>query len=139
MVRSRRLWVCRGEASHRDRFAVPRPYIPPVTRLQVCMLTSDGVPCMLSVSYLSFSIDSGGDNFKERTVPESRQLAEQFMAALAANDAAQYAALLDEQVGLRVWHWRGQDVRRPRERVLARLMEEWSAWPDASLETFGIV
>ena len=69
----------------------------------------------------------------------SRQLAEQFLKALAANDAANYTALLDEQAGLRMWHWRGQDVRRPRERVVARLMEEWSAWPDASVETFDIV
>src|SRR5438132_12761639 len=102
-------------------------------------LTIDDLPCMLWVSYLELSIGAGGDNFKERMVSDSRQLAEEFLKALAANDAANYAVLLDEQAGLRVWHWRGQDVRRPRERVVARLMEEWSAWLDASVETLGIV
>src|SRR5437870_958731 len=94
---------------------------------------------MLWVSYLEFSIGAGGDNFKERMVSDSRQLAEEFLKGLAANDAAHYASLLDEEAGLRVWAWRGQDGRRPRERVVARLIEEWCAWPDASLETLGIV
>src|SRR5437763_10732463 len=95
---------------------------------------------MYASSFVSgFSIVCSTVNFKEQLMPESRQLAEQFIAALAANNAAQYAALLDEQAGLRIWHWRGQDVRCPRERVIARLMEEWSAWPDASVETGGIL
>ncbi len=58
---------------------------------------------------------------------------------MAANDPARYADVLDEQAGIRVWHSRGLDVRRPRERVVACLMEEWTGWPDASLEPLSLV
>ena len=69
----------------------------------------------------------------------SNSLAEQFLAALASNDAAQYARVLRDDVGLRVWNPRGCEVYRPRERAVKRLMDEWSAWNDATLETLSIV
>ena len=70
---------------------------------------------------------------------DSHTLSRQFLAAVAANDAAAYEAVLAPDAALRMWHWRGLDVRRPRKRVVARLMEEWSAWPDASLEVLSVV
>ncbi len=70
---------------------------------------------------------------------DTRQVAQQFLDALAANDASRYAELLDAQAAMRSWHWQGLDVRRPRERVVAQLMDEWSAWPDPTLETLSVI
>ena len=69
----------------------------------------------------------------------SNSIAEQFLAALASNDAAQYERVLREDVGLRVWNPYGCEVYRPRERVVKRLMDEWSAWNDATIETLSVV
>ncbi len=65
----------------------------------------------------------------------STEVARQFMQALAANDPHQYEAVLAEDVGLRLGRWDRSEAYRPRHRVLKRLMDEWSAWPDAVLET----
>ncbi|MCI0475665.1 MAG: GNAT family N-acetyltransferase [Anaerolineales bacterium] len=69
----------------------------------------------------------------------SNPIAEQFLAALASNDAAQYARVLRDDVGLRVWGARQNEIYRPRERVVKRLMDEWSAWRDANVETLSVV
>jgi hypothetical protein len=68
-----------------------------------------------------------------------QQLARDFMAAMAANDPDQYAAVLHDDVGLRFYRWDGSEMYRPRHRVVQRLMDEWSAWPDPALETFTLV
>ena len=68
-----------------------------------------------------------------------QQLARDFMAAIAANDPAQFDAVLHDDAGLRFYRWDGSEMYRPRQRVVQRLMDEWSAWPDPSLETFTIL
>ncbi len=68
-----------------------------------------------------------------------KQVAQDFMDALAANDSAKYARALSEDVGLRIARWDGGEMFRPRFRVVERLMREWSAWQDATLETFGMI
>ncbi len=67
------------------------------------------------------------------------QLGRNFMAAIAANETAQYDAVLHADAGLRLHRWDGGEMYRPRQRVVARLMAEWSAWPDATLETFSLM
>ena len=62
----------------------------------------------------------------------------QFVAAPAANDAAQWAAILTEDVALLVHGLRGEEACRPRDRVIRRLTEEWAAWPDPQLELFTV-
>jgi GNAT superfamily N-acetyltransferase len=68
----------------------------------------------------------------------SNPIAEQFLAALASNDAAQYARVLRDDVGLRVWGASQTEIYRPRERVVKRLMDEWTAWNDATIETLSV-
>ena len=70
---------------------------------------------------------------------DMKQLAEDFMIALSSNDTARYKAVLTEDAGLRLNRWDGREVYRPRTRVMARLMEEWLSWPDATLETFDAI
>lgn len=68
-----------------------------------------------------------------------KSLAQAFMAAIAANDPAQFEAVLAEDAGLRLNRWDGREVYRPRTRVIQRFMDEWNAWPDATLETFDVL
>lgn len=68
-----------------------------------------------------------------------QQLARDFMAALTANDPDRYATVLHADAGLRLYRWDGSEAYRPRRRVVQRLMADWSAWPDPSLETFTII
>lgn len=68
-----------------------------------------------------------------------RQLAQDFLSALASNDTARYEAVLHEEVGMRLNRWDGREVYRPRTRVMARLMEEWLSWPDPTLESFDVM
>jgi hypothetical protein len=70
---------------------------------------------------------------------DPEELARQFLAALAANDAVRYEVALHEDVGLRLHRWDGFEVYRPRTRVMTRLMEEWTGWPDPTLETFDVL
>lgn len=65
-------------------------------------------------------------------------VARQFVAALAANEAAQLAAVLTEDAALLVHGLQGEEAYRPRERVIRRLTEEWAAWPDPQLEVFTV-
>jgi predicted N-acetyltransferase YhbS len=67
------------------------------------------------------------------------QLANEFITAIATNDQACYEAVLSEDVGLRLNRWDGREIYRPRQRVVKRLMDEWSAWPDPVLETFDVL
>jgi hypothetical protein len=68
-----------------------------------------------------------------------KQLAQDFVAALSSNDTTCYDAVLSEEVGLRLNRWDGREVYRPRQRVVTRLMEEWSSWPDPTLESFDVI
>ena len=70
---------------------------------------------------------------------DANQLAYDFMTALSSSDTARYEAVLDEEVGLRLNRWDGREVYRPRTRVMARLMDEWSSWPDPTLEVFDVL
>lgn len=70
---------------------------------------------------------------------DPKELAQGFLAALAANEAAPYEAVLSEDAGLRLGRWDGGELYRPRQRVVQRLMDEWSAWPDPTMETFTIM
>jgi len=70
---------------------------------------------------------------------DAGQLAQQFLDALQTNDAAHYEAILSEDAGLLIGRWDGGESYRPRQRVISRLMEEWSAWPDPTMETFEVV
>jgi len=70
---------------------------------------------------------------------DANQLAYDFMTALSSSDTARYEAVLGEEVGLRLHRWDGREVYRPRTRVMARLMDEWSSWPDPTLEVFDVL
>ena len=70
---------------------------------------------------------------------DPKQLAQDFMAAIAAADLPRYDAVLSEDAGLRIHRWDGRELYCPRQRVAQRLMEEWAAWPDPTLETFDIL
>ena len=70
---------------------------------------------------------------------DPKELAQQFLAALSANDTAQYEAVLSDDAALRLGRWDGSELYRPRWRVIQRLSEEWSTWPDPKLETLTIM
>jgi ketosteroid isomerase-like protein/predicted N-acetyltransferase YhbS len=70
---------------------------------------------------------------------DPKELAQQFLAALSANDTARYEAVLSDDAALRLGRWDGSELYRPRWRVIQRLMDEWSAWPDPRLETLTIM
>ncbi len=67
------------------------------------------------------------------------QLAQQFLDALSSHEAACYETVLSEEVGMRINRWDGREVYRPRQRVVNRLLEEWSSWHDPVLEAFDVV
>src|SRR5690348_4627702 len=69
----------------------------------------------------------------------TKELAEQLLGALVARDTAGVAALLSDDVALRIGGWRGSEAYRPRDRVLARLQAEWDGWPDPRLEIFTVL
>ncbi len=70
---------------------------------------------------------------------DSRQLALDFLAALKANEVRSYDSILDEEAGMILGRWDGFEIYRPRRRIVQRLMEEWSAWPDPAMETFAVL
>ena len=70
---------------------------------------------------------------------DPRQLAQDFVAALTANDAARYEAILSEDAGMLIGRWDGGEIHRPRHRVVRRLMAEWSAWPDPTTEVLNLL
>jgi ketosteroid isomerase-like protein len=70
---------------------------------------------------------------------DPKQLAQDFLVALPANDAARYEAILSEDVGMLIGRWDGGEIHRPRQRVVRRLLEEWSAWPDPTTELLNLL
>ena len=70
---------------------------------------------------------------------DTKTLAQQFLAALAANDEKTFETILHPSVGLRFWRWDGSESHRPRARVVQRLRAEWAAWPDATLEPLSVL
>jgi hypothetical protein len=70
---------------------------------------------------------------------DSAAVARQFVAALAAHDAAQLAAVLTDDAALLVHGLQGEEAYRPRDRVIGRLTGEWAAWPDPQLELFTVL
>ena len=69
----------------------------------------------------------------------TEHIARSFLDALTINERAGYERILAEDCSLRAWRWQGSESHRPRQRVIARMMEEWSGWPDAHLETYNIL
>ena len=67
------------------------------------------------------------------------QLAQEFLTAVASNNPTQFEAVLCEDVGMRLNRWDGREIYRPRKRVMQRFIDEWSSWPDPTLEGFDIV
>lgn len=70
---------------------------------------------------------------------DSKQLTKDFLTALASSDAGLYESVLNEDVSLFLGRWDGGEVYRPRQRVVERLISEWSSWPDATLEELTIL
>ncbi len=70
---------------------------------------------------------------------EPKQLAQDFLAALTANDEVGYEAILSEDVGMLIERWDGRETYHPRHRVVRRLMEEWSAWPDPAMDLLNVL
>jgi len=70
---------------------------------------------------------------------DPKQLAKEFLIALASTDTALYESVLNEDASLLLGRWDGGEVYRPRQRVVERLISEWSSWPDATLEEFTII
>lgn len=62
----------------------------------------------------------------------------EFMEALADNRAARYEALLTEDAGLRIWNWEGNEALRPRDKVIGRLLQEWSRLENPALECLSM-
>ena len=72
-------------------------------------------------------------------MPDAKQLAQDFLKALASTDAGRYESVLNEDASMLIGRWDGGEVYRPRQRVVQRLIDEWSAWTDASLEEFTVI
>jgi len=68
-----------------------------------------------------------------------KQVAKAFLKAMASTDTALYEMVLDDDVSLLIGRWDGGEMYRPLKRVVDRLIGEWAAWPDATLEEFSII
>ena len=68
-----------------------------------------------------------------------KKLAQDFISALSSGDPVRYEAVLNEEVGMRLNRWDGREIYRPRHRVIQRFKEEWSNWPDPTLESFDVL
>jgi ketosteroid isomerase-like protein/ribosomal protein S18 acetylase RimI-like enzyme len=68
-----------------------------------------------------------------------KQLAQDFLTALATNTAERYAEIFTEDVGMLIGRWDGGEIHRPQRRVVKRLMSEWSAWPDPTTEMLNVI
>jgi hypothetical protein len=68
-----------------------------------------------------------------------QRLAQDFLGALSSTDTIRYEGVLSEEVGMRLNRWDGREIYRPRKRVMQRFIDEWSSWPDPSLEGFEVV
>jgi hypothetical protein len=72
-------------------------------------------------------------------MPDPKQLAKDFLTALASTDTPLYEAVLNEDASLLMERWDGSEVYRPRQRVVERMISEWSAWSDATLDEFTMI
>ncbi|MBI5651854.1 MAG: hypothetical protein HZC40_15670, partial [Chloroflexi bacterium] len=70
---------------------------------------------------------------------DPKNIAQQFLDAVIANDAARWETILTDDAGLRVATLRDGAVYRPRARVIKRLMDEASAWRDATVQLQSIL
>ena len=70
---------------------------------------------------------------------DSTPIAHAFLDALASKDSTRYERVLHPDVGMRVWGWKEIKVHRPRAKVMQYLIDEWSAWSDATLEKLSVV
>jgi GNAT superfamily N-acetyltransferase len=68
-----------------------------------------------------------------------KQLAKDFLKAVASTDTVLYESLLNDDVSLLIGRWDGGEIYRPRQRVVERLINEWSTWSDSTLEEFTII
>jgi ketosteroid isomerase-like protein/ribosomal protein S18 acetylase RimI-like enzyme len=69
---------------------------------------------------------------------DPKQIAQDFLAALATNTADRYAEIFTADVGLMIGGWECSEIHRPQQRVVKRLMSEWSAWPDPSVQLLNV-
>jgi ketosteroid isomerase-like protein len=70
---------------------------------------------------------------------DPKHIAQQFLDTLIAKDAARWEPLLTEDVGLRVATMRDGAAYRARARVVKRLLDDASAWRDATVQTQSIL
>ncbi len=68
-----------------------------------------------------------------------KQIAQDFLTALTTNTCERYAEIFTEDVGLLIGRWDGGEIHRPQHRVVKRLMEEWSAWPNPTTEMLNVI
>jgi hypothetical protein len=69
---------------------------------------------------------------------DPKQIAQSFLDALAANTAGAFQKIFTEDVGLMIGRWDGSEIHRPQQRVIKRLMDEWSTWPDPTVELLNV-
>lgn len=69
---------------------------------------------------------------------DTQQIAQDFLSALSTNTAERYAEIFTEDVGLLIGRWDKSEAHRPQFRVVKRLIEEWSAWSDPSIELLNV-
>ena len=70
---------------------------------------------------------------------DPKQLAQDFLAALAVNDPVRYETILSEDAGMLIGRWDRGEAYRPRHRVVKRLIDEWLAWPDPTTELLNLL
>jgi len=70
---------------------------------------------------------------------ELKLIAKDFLKAMASENVALYESVLNEDASLIIGRWDGGEAYRPRQRVVERLVNEWTAWKDATLEEFTII
>ncbi|MBI5303135.1 MAG: GNAT family N-acetyltransferase [Chloroflexi bacterium] len=68
-----------------------------------------------------------------------KSIAQQFLDALVANDAARFDAILAPDAGLRLSGVPSSEAHRPRERVVRRLLDESAMWRDARVQMLSAV
>ncbi len=66
-------------------------------------------------------------------------IGQEFIQALAEHTAERYQTLLTEDVGLRIWDWQGNELRRPREKVVERLICEWIELSEPFIECVSVL
>lgn len=72
-------------------------------------------------------------------MPDTVQIAHKFLDAMASAAAGKYEQVLAEDAAMRMWRGDACEAFRPRDRVVKRLVEEWSAWYDPVMETVTVI